>query len=82
LAPEEKIQKNKLSNGNRVTIIMGLSVAKVVGDFIQCEVQIDPEYPEKLKAGFLQEYYRLWQAGFSRCFHHSITTGAGFGCGS
>jgi hypothetical protein len=64
LPPEEKIQKNKLSNGNRVTIIMGLSVAKVVGDFIESEAQIDPEYPEKLKAGFLQEYYRLWQAGF------------------
>jgi hypothetical protein len=43
---------------------MGLSVAKVVGDFIQNEAQIDSEYPEKLKTGFLQEYYRLRQLGF------------------
>ena len=64
LPPEAKIQKNKLNSGSRVTITMGLSVAKVVGDFIQNEAQIDSEYPEKLKAGFLQEYYRLRQLGF------------------
>ena len=64
LPPEAKIQKNKLNSGSRVTITMGLSVAKVVGDFIQNEAQIDSEYPEKLKTGFLQEYYRLRQLGF------------------
>jgi hypothetical protein len=64
LPPEAKIQKNKLNSGSRVTITMGLSVAKVVGDFIQNEAQIDSEYPEKLKAGFLQEYYRLRQLDF------------------
>lgn len=63
LPPDEKIQKNNLRNGSRITITMGLSVAKLVGDFVQHEAQIDSDYPERLKAGFLEEYYRLWREG-------------------
>lgn len=59
LPPEEKIRKNELTNGSRVTITMGLSVARLVGDFVQQESLIDPDYPERLKAGFLEEYFRL-----------------------
>lgn len=63
LAPEDKIRRNVLSNGSRVTITMGLSVAQLVGDFVQNEALIDPDYPERLKAGFLEEYFRLRRAG-------------------
>lgn len=63
LPPEDKIQKNDLKNGSRITITMGLSVAKLVGDFVQHEAQIDSDYPERLKAGFLQEYFRLRREG-------------------
>ena len=63
LAPEDKILRNELTNGSRVTITMGLSVARLVGDFVQNEALIDPEYPERLKAGFLEEYFRLRREG-------------------
>jgi hypothetical protein len=66
LAPEDKILRNDLTNGSRVTITMGLSVARIVGDFVQNEALIDPDYPERLKAGFLEEYFRLRRAG-----HHA-----------
>jgi hypothetical protein len=63
LAPEDKIRRNDLTNGSRVTITMGLSVARLVGDFVQNEALIDPDYPERLKAGFLEDYFRLRRAG-------------------
>lgn len=63
LSPGEKILKNDLKNGSRITITMGLSVAKLVGDFVQHEAQIDSDYPERLKAGFLEEYFRLRREG-------------------
>jgi len=63
LNPEDKIRRNDLTNGSRVTITMGLSVARLVGDFVQNEALIDPDYPERLKAGFLEEYFRLRREG-------------------
>lgn len=63
LTPEDKIRRNDLTNGSRVTITMGLSVARLVGDFVQNEALIDPDYPERLKAGFLEEYFRLRRGG-------------------
>lgn len=63
LAPEEKIKKNDLTNESRITITMGLSVAKTVGEFVQQEALIDQDFPERLKAGFLEEYYRLRREG-------------------
>jgi hypothetical protein len=63
LAPEDKIRRNNLTNGSRVTITMGLSVARLVGDFVQNEALIDPDYPDRLKAGFLEEYFRLRREG-------------------
>lgn len=63
LPPDEKIRKNKLSNGSRAVITMGLSVARLVSDFVQQEALIDPDYPERLKAGFLEEYFRLRRGG-------------------
>lgn len=61
--PDEKISRNRLTNRSRVTITMGLSVARLVGDFVQQEALVDPDYPERLKAGFLEEYFRLWRKG-------------------
>lgn len=64
LPPEAKIRKNNLNNGSRVIITMGLSIAKLVGDFVQHEALIDSDFPEKLKAGFLVEYFKRWHEGF------------------
>ncbi len=59
IPPEEKIKKNELSEQSRLTIAMGLGVAKEVRSFVESEAQLDPDFPERLRAGFLEEYYRL-----------------------
>lgn len=64
-APDAKIKKNGLANGSRLTITMGLSVAKLVGEFIQHEAQLDQTYPEKLKAGFLEVYFGYRKKGIA-----------------
>lgn len=64
LPPDVKIQKNALQNGSRLTITMGLAVAKLVGEFVQQEAQIDEDFPERLKAGFLEEYFKHRGQGF------------------
>ncbi len=64
ISPDSKIHKNELSNVARGTITMGLSVAREVRAFIESEAKIDPDFPERLRAGFLQEYYRLRREGY------------------
>ena len=63
LPPEEKIKKNDMSNGSRHTIAAGLSSRTTVADFVEAETQFDPDFPDKLKSGFLTEYYRLRHQG-------------------
>lgn len=62
-APDAKITKNELTNRSRVTIAMGLGVAREVRAFVEAEARLDSDYPERLKAGFLEEYYRLRRGG-------------------
>ncbi|MDE0556630.1 MAG: HNH endonuclease [Candidatus Poribacteria bacterium] len=63
IALEDKLNKNALRNGSRRIIIMGLSVSHEVRAFIESRAQMDQGFPERLKSGFLQEYYRLKQKG-------------------
>lgn len=63
IPPEEKIKKNDLTNESRVTITMGLGVAKEVHSFIESEVNFDIDFPERLKTGFLKKYYQLYSEG-------------------
>lgn len=65
IAPEDKIKKNTLGNGSRMIITMGLSISREVRAFIESVAQTDQDFPERLKLGFLQEYYRLRQDGHS-----------------
>ena len=65
IAPEDKINKNALGNGSRMIITMGLSISREVRAFIESMAQTDQDFPERLKLGFLQEYYRLRQDGHS-----------------
>ena len=58
-APMDKIKKNDLSSSSRVVITMGLGVVKQVGAFVETMAQTDPDFPQRLKAGFMIEYYRL-----------------------
>ena len=56
-SPEEKIKKNALSNGSRHIIAAGLMSRETVADYVEAEAQLDPDFPERLKAGFLEEYF-------------------------
>jgi len=63
IPPEDKLRKNELGNESRAIITMGLSVARDVGAYVESISQTEPDFPERLKAGFLSEYYRLKHAG-------------------
>ena len=62
-APDEKIKKNALSNGSRGIIAAGLTSRATVAEYVEAEAQLDPDFPERLKAGFLQEYYARRKEG-------------------
>lgn len=61
--PDEKIKKNGLSNGSRHIIAAGLTSRATVSDYVEAEAQLDPDFPERLKAGFLEEYYARRKEG-------------------
>ena len=63
LDPDAKIRKNELSAASRVTITMGLSIASLVHAFVENEAMLDPDYPQRLKSGFLAEYHALRREG-------------------
>lgn len=63
ISPDEKIKKNALSNGARHIIAAGLASRTTVKDYVEAETQIDPDFPERLKAGFLEEYYARRKEG-------------------
>ena len=63
IPPEDKLKKNALGNGSRYIVTMGLSVAKEIQAYVQSVAQTDSDFPERLKVGFLSEYYRLKQEG-------------------
>jgi hypothetical protein len=49
--------------GSRTIVTMGLSVAREVRSYVESVAQIDDAFPERLKVGFLTEYYRLRKEG-------------------
>lgn len=59
LPVDKKLKRNGISIENRAVIAAGLSVANEVAKYIKIVAQADDHFPEKLKAGFLEEYYRL-----------------------
>ena len=62
-APQEKMDRNKLSNEVKHIITGALLNAKLVSEFVEAEALGDPDFPERLKSGFLTEYHRLRQEG-------------------
>jgi hypothetical protein len=63
LPPLEKIKKNSLGPRSTERITFGMSRIKDVEGFIQQEAARDVLFPERLKAGFIAEYGRLWGYG-------------------
>lgn len=63
LRVEDKIRKNDLDDDSRAVIAMGLGVASEVARFVESVAQTDPDFPERLKAGFLEQYWKLRHDG-------------------
>ena len=65
IPPEDKLKKNELGTASRSIITMGLSVAREVRAYVESVSQTEADFSERLRAGFLQEYYRLIHEGHS-----------------
>lgn len=60
IPPEEKINKNGLSDTVRSDIAMGLSKSHEVERFLaNMATNVDEDYPERLKSGFKEKYLEL-----------------------
>jgi hypothetical protein len=90
IPPEAKLQKNNLGPRSRAQITMGLGVSRLVRKYIESVAQEDSDFPERLRSGFLSEYYKAlgeglsgddlfdWLCRFSqRGFHDSADKSAG-----
>lgn len=62
ITPEEKIQKNGLTQEVKALISTGLSRSSEVGDYLVKASQLDSNFPERLKEGFKKKYSELSQS--------------------
>ncbi len=63
--PGEKMRRNSLTDNVRFLITLGLGKAGEVGEFVEQVATRDPHFPERLKAGFVEEYLRLTENGLN-----------------
>ncbi|NER51273.1 MAG: hypothetical protein F6J92_32315 [Symploca sp. SIO1A3] len=63
LPPQQKILKNELTGAVQTRLMTGAIQARMVGHFVENMVNLIPDFPERLKAGFEQEYQRLRERG-------------------
>ena len=61
--PEQKIQKNGLSESSRFMISVGLAKSREVKDFIESVSTTIPRFDERLVGGFRAKYDALWADG-------------------
>ena len=61
--PLEKMQRNGLTDQSKSNILIGMIKSKEVSQFIQSKTLIDTNFSERLKAGFLTQYYSYVQQG-------------------
>jgi hypothetical protein len=63
IPPREKMVRNRLTEQIHVLLIMGLSKSREVHQFVEHVATLDPDFPQRLKAGFVSEYNRLRASG-------------------
>ncbi|CAF2084477.1 unnamed protein product [Rotaria magnacalcarata] len=61
--PTQKMKKNSLTEYTHNLLTMGLSRSREVGQYIEGQSRFDSGYPDRLKAGFREEYDRLFNEG-------------------
>ncbi|MCR4573891.1 MAG: HNH endonuclease [Lentisphaeria bacterium] len=59
----DKMKKNEISADNLVVMQSGLGVASTIEQYIGNVVKNDPQFPEKIRDGFLEYYYRFRNEG-------------------
>jgi hypothetical protein len=52
-----------MTDHSRLSIKMGLGAAKEVRAFVESESRVDADFPDRLRAGFLEEYYKQRRNG-------------------
>jgi hypothetical protein len=62
--PEEKMRRNGLTEQSKSYILHGMIKSKEVREFIQTKTLVDSKFAERLKAGFLAQYYSYVQQGY------------------
>ena len=65
IPPGVKMAANGLTDALNPWMSTGLAQAGTVGDYIGRQAQINPRFPERLRAGFLAEYDAMRQAGIA-----------------
>lgn len=63
LPPIEKMLKNDLTGVAQSRLMTGVIQARMVSRFVENMINIIPDFPERLKAGFVKEYCRLREEG-------------------
>ena len=63
LDPRAKMEKNNLTDRVHFLITLGFAKFKEVENYVEKIALLDSQFPERLKAGFIQEYNRLYEAG-------------------
>ncbi|MBH8555095.1 hypothetical protein I8751_22640 [Nostocaceae cyanobacterium CENA357] len=58
-----KMSKNELTGSAQSRLTSGVIQARMVGKFVENMVNVIPDFPEKLKAGFAREYHNLRATG-------------------
>ena len=61
--PTQKMKKNSLTESTHNLLTMGLSRSREVGQYIEGQSRFDSGYPDRLNAGFREEYDRLFNEG-------------------
>lgn len=59
----EKLARNDLTERISQHILTGMINADLVKDFVAARAQMDPEFPDRLRGGFVEEYERHYAAG-------------------
>jgi len=63
IPPREKMDKNGLTDRVNFLLTIGMSKSSEVRSYIQHISRFDPEFPERLRAGFVAEYESLQSDG-------------------
>lgn len=61
--PVQKMLKNQLTGVAQSRLMTGVIQARMVSSFVENMVNVIPDFPERLKAGFVSEYQRLRSVG-------------------